>query len=327
MAQLGYRFNNHLGAVVALGAHGSDPPHWESAWLEGRGQFGATEWTWGAGRQAPSLGPVMTRAGHLDRFGLMPLAKQVVMNGDWIEDGTELGLRRPWAGATWTLNLGVWRGSTFPGSSDGPVAPSLHTGVQFDGMAGEWSVDAFAAQAEPTGRGSRITSSNGTHSHTAPMCDPSLNQIVCFDGRSRLSGLSAEWAGSDWPLTLAGAVMWRTEEGSLESRNGWGRYTGRNRGDWVQGIWHWASAWDLGIRHERLSAKHTLVGPGASLVANEAGLARYAPQRRTTLMFGHRLTPWAEVRVEGGRETAGAQSARFMALRWVLQWDRSVARQ
>jgi hypothetical protein len=37
---------------------------------------------------------VVAPAGHLDRFALVPLAKQASFGHDWIDDGVQLGWRR-----------------------------------------------------------------------------------------------------------------------------------------------------------------------------------------------------------------------------------------
>ena len=325
VAQLGYRFTREFGVELAVGAHGSDPAHIEAAWLQGRGTADAVDWTLGAGRRTPSQGPVMTYAGHLDQFGLMPLAKQAVTNGDWIANGSELGLKGHADAVDWTADLGVWSGSTFPGSTGSPAAPAMHLGAGGDVAGGDLTADGFVALFRPSGRGSRISSTTGGHTHTAPTCDASLNQVVCFDGHSRIGGVSVQWQGRDWPLALSGAVMWRQEDGSLESRNGLGQYSSRIHGDWLQGIWRWAPQWKVGARVERLSATQSLIGPGALLLASEAGLDGYSPQRRATAMLGFNHDSWLGVHLEGGREVAGQKTVRFVALRLLLWWDHGFA--
>lgn len=323
---LGYRLTPTWGAELALGAHGSDPIHVEAVWLQAKGLYGGADWRFGAGRQSPSLGAVMGQAGHLDRFSLMPLAKQAVSNGDWIEDGLELGLKHPIGDADGSLDIGLWSGRLFPGAVPGAAAPSLHAGLTWDSdEAGDLSLDAFAAQLRPAGRGSRASSLSGGHSHSPPSCDASLTQVVCFDGRSRIAGLSVQWQAPSWPLTLTGAVMWRKERGTLQSRDGEGQYSARNRGDWMQASWRFGVPWELGLRHERLMAVQSLTGAGASLVANEAGLGSYAPLRRSAAMLGWNINSWSDLRLEAGRETAGPQAARFVALRLLLRWGQSLA--
>lgn len=326
VAQLGYRFDQTLGAQLAIGAHGKDPLHVEAAWLQARGFSRSMDWTVGVGRQRPSLGKVMTRTGHLDSFGLMPLAKQALTDGDWIEDGLEASLKRQMAGLDWTLDAGVWRGRSFPGGAASSANPAVHLGAVGHHDAGEWAVDAFVAQLKPQARGSRIFNATGAHTHAAPVCDASLNGVVCFEGRSRLLGVSAQWEGRTLPVTVTGAMLWRNEQGSLISRNGQGQYDGRNRGEWLQAVWRMAPAWDVGVRLERLKADQSLMGAGASLVASEGGFGNYSRLQRQIAMAGYALAPWADLRLELGRDSASVTAARFAALRLVLQWDRSFSK-
>jgi hypothetical protein len=327
--ELGWRADAAWSAEAALGVHDSDPVHVETAWLQRRGVLASvpgSTWTLGAGRRGPALGATVGAAGHLDRFGPMPLAKHAAMNGDWIDDGIELGLQQPWAGVDWTLGLGAWRGRSFPGSRGAPAAPGLHLGAARDTAAGDWMFDAFIVQLKPPGRGSRLVATTGGHSHTAPVCDASLQAVVCFGGRARVAGISAQWT---WPapaLTLAGALLWRDDDGLLQSRDGVGNYQGRVRGGWAQLLWNGAAGWDAGLRLERLAARQGLAGPGATLVAAEAGLGAYAPQRRSTATVGWAVTDWATWRLEAGRESADNNAVNFFAVRLLLQWATLFAR-
>jgi hypothetical protein len=318
--QFGYRFDETFGAHLALGLHDGDPVHVESAWLQARGSHAGIGWTLGAGRERPPLGPVMTYAGHFDAFGAMPLAKAAVTNGDWISDGVRLGAEGAWHDIGWTLDLGLWAGQTFPGARPGAASPSMHGGVEWDALGGEWSFDGFVALLDPAGRGSRVVAADIGHSHEAPRCDASLADVVCFEGRSLIRGLSVRWEGRGLPIGLAAAVMWRDEDGTLQSRNGRGAYDSSNRGDWVQALWRPAAGWEAGVRHERLAAAQTLVGPGANLLAAEAGLIAYRPQQRTTAMLGYLPTSWAELRLEAGEERAGERLSRFVSFRLIARW-------
>jgi hypothetical protein len=323
VAQIGHRLTEHLGGYLALGKHDEDPVHVEAAWLQARGSVGDVGWTFGLGRERPALGPVMTLAGHLDRFGAMPLAKHAVTDGDWIENGAALGATGHAGPLAWTLDVGVWAARAFPGDRSASPAPSLHAGTRWTGAGGEWSVDGFMAWLAPSARGSRTVSTTGAHSHVAPRCDDALVDVVCFDGRSRISGLSVQWAADTLPLTVAAAVMWRDESGSLASRNGLARYEGSTRGDWIQALWRLPADWEAGIRHERLAATQSIVGAGASLLASETGLNGYAPQRRTTLKLSRALATWIEAGLEVGEEHAGSVSSRFVSLRVLARWDRT----
>jgi hypothetical protein len=322
---LAYRLTPVLDAQLALGAHGADPAHVETAWLQAQVDSGdgpALKTSLGVGRKGPSLGGVIGPAGHFDRFGAMPLAKAAVLNGDGIDDGAELGFAQVRGELRWQGHLGVWSSQTFPGSADSAAFPSLHTGVQWLGAVHGFSADAFTAQLKPQGRGSRLANAPGGHTHTAPVCNANLQDVVCFDGRSRITGLSAQWVlKAARPLTIELATLSRDEDGTLQSRNGVGQYAAQTRGDWLQAVWAFAPQWQTGWRAERLQAQHTLTGPGALLVAAEAGLNAYAPQRRLSALISHAARPWLQLSIEAGRESASQQSARFVALRLVMHWQ------
>ncbi|MDT9001059.1 hypothetical protein RQP53_17405 [Paucibacter sp. APW11] len=326
----GWRFNPAWSAELAVGAHGRDPSHLEAASLRWQQQRGALAWSLALGRQSPAQGPVIGPAGHLDRFGLMPLAKAAQTDGDWIADGLQASLQLPLAGLDWRADLGLWSGRgvpgrMFPAGQDSPVAPSLHLGLSGDGAWGDWALDAFAADIQVRSRGSRFISSSGAHSHQAPACDTALNQVVCFDGDARLRGLSAQWRSAPLPLSVSAALLWRNESGDLQSRNGQGSYRGRNRGGWLQALWQLAPAWEAGLRHERLSARQALIGPGANLLALDAGLDRYAPLQRSSLMLAWRCADQATLYLEAGQERAdanGGQRSSYTAVRLALSWER-----
>jgi hypothetical protein len=322
---LAYRLNKVVDAQLALGAHGADPAHVQTAWLQAQGGGGygpALQISLGVGRKGPSLGSVIGTAAHFSRFSAMPLAKAAVLNGDGIDDGAELGFAQLRGQLRWQGHVGVWSSQTFPGSAGSAAFPSLHTGVQWLGAAQAFSADAFTAQLKPQGRGSRLANAPGGHSHTAPVCNASLQDVVCFDGRSRITGLSAQWVlKAARPLTVELATLQRDEDGTLQSRNGLGQYAARTQGDWLQAVWAFAPRWQTGWRAERLQAQHTLTGPGASLLASEAGLNAYAPQRRLTALISYAARPWLQLSIEAGRESAGQQNARFVALRLVMHWQ------
>ena len=322
VVDVGWRLNNTWGASLALGQHGSDQAHVEAALLQGRWQTAHDDWQLSAGRQKPELGSVMTPAGHMDRFALVPLAKQMAVNGDWIDDGVQVGWRRDGPEQRWSLDAGLWNGQVFPGASSGSVVPAMHAGWR----AGDWTVDGFVARFEAQGRGAQINSSTGAHSHTAPACDALLKQMVCFDGTSSLAGLSARWDSHQWPLTVSAAGWLRRDAGTLYSANGSGQYSGNNTGSWVDAVWRFHPKAEWGVRTERLVAEHRLSGPGATLLATEAGFNAYLPARRTALMLGYSPTDTVDLRLETGLESVAGMEARFVVLRLVARLDFLFAR-
>ncbi|MDD2547344.1 MAG: hypothetical protein PHI55_13845 [Burkholderiaceae bacterium] len=310
------RLNEALGASVALGKHGSDPTHIESAWVQWRHDTPTQSadhrqwWLLTAGRQRPALGTAMGQAGHFDTFGLMPLAKQMALNGDWIDDGLELGWRQEGPQGRFSADLGLWKARVFPGGEGAGPVPSIHLGW----AQGPWAIDGWAARFTPTQRGSLVRSHIG-HSHAAPECTAQLRQVVCFGGASTVAGASAVWRGAqsalEWPLTLTASGWLRDERGSLESANGLADYQARNRGAWVQGLWAWAPGWETGARLERAWSTQVLQGPGATLIAKETELAAYRPAQRAGAVLAWQIHPKARLSAEWGREqAAGGPSER-----------------
>jgi hypothetical protein len=315
---LAARLDDTWGAQLVLGQHGSDPIHTEAAWLQARHDAEEAVWLLTAGRQQPALGAVLGGAGHLDRFGLVPLAARMAVNDRWVDDGLQLGWRSDSGTSRWQMDAGLWRGQVFPGSAQGGAVPSLHLGW----AQGPWALDAVAARFKPQGRGSAVGGTAG-HSHNAPVCDANLTQVVCFSGQSPVAAASLRWSGPDaapaWPLTLTAAGWLRRDAGTLTSANGQADYHAHNRAGWLEAQWHLHPQWQLAWRGERLSAKQTLTGPGASLLAVETQIKAYAPITRHSLVLAHNPVPWAKVYLETGQETASSHRASFVALRLVLE--------
>lgn len=318
VAEVGWRLNDTWATSVAIGQHGSDQAHLEAAWVQARRQTPSGHWQLTAGRQRPELGPVITQAGHLDRFALMPLAKRMAVNDDWVDDGLQLGWRSAGtADVQWSADAGVWKGQVFPGSSAASAAPALHLGAS----RGDWRLDGFAARFSPQGRGAQINSATGAHSHSAPLCNAALKQVICLDGTSDVAGASLRWDSRQWPVSVSAAGLLRRDSGSLTSANGGAQYRGDNRGGWVDAVWRFHPKAQVGVRTERIEASHRLSGLGATLLSTEAGLSAYAPLRRNALMLGWRVNDNVDIHLETGRENALGSSARFSALRLVVRTD------
>lgn len=315
---VGARLHPLLGLSVAVGRHGQDPTHFEAAWVEAR-PAADSAWSFGLGRLRVPLGPVVTEAGHYDRFLQTPLVKRAAFHGDWIEEGGNLAWRvAPGSGPMGLdgLDLGLWRASTFPGGDGASPAPVLH----LQGQAGPVRWDGFAAWMRPEGRGSFARPASGLpgvgHQHRLPDCTESLRELVCFDGEVRLIGGSLQWtpAGApDWRFVAAG--LHRDEDGQLFGRNGDVAYRGRAWGGWLEAQWRWRPGWELAWRGEGLKARNTLEGPGASLLARDAGLLPDRGSWRQALALGWAPTPSLRLSAEAGRESLAGQAQTVLALR------------
>ena len=310
----GMRFSEHFGATLAIGWHGSDAGHVEAAWIEAR----RNSFNLGLGRNRVPLGPVVTPAGHMDRFALMPLAKQAAFDGDWIEEGLNLRWRHAGPGEL-EVDAGLWRAKAFPGVDDSNAAPALHVG----GYLGNVRLDGFVARVKPEKRGTAIQQTSDGHSHAAPTCAESLTGLVCFDGASDIAGASARWHAATQPLEISVAGIMRRERGDLYSSIGDTDYSGETRGGWIEAAWTLRPEWIVLLRSERLVAEHNLTGFGASLVARDAGfLPDPGATTRHALAVAWLPRKDMTLTAEIGSERADGDSNAYAGLRflWTGDW-------
>lgn len=315
----GWRLHPQWAAYAAVGQHDADTTHVEAAWVRydlasAHGGLGVNVQL---GRAQPQLGSVMTKAGHLERFSLMPLAKRLAFDGDRQDEGIQMGAQHQGSDWTGTLNAGLWRGQLFPGSQGARPAPSLHLGV----ARGRWQGDFFAMAFQPDGRGALVQGDSGVHTHNAPDCSSLVAGVVCFAGRTRVMGSSVQWDDHDWNVTVQGAYWLRNDQGTLRSVNGVAAHSAHYRGGWVQTAWQPHADWELGWRSERISARLALDGAGASWLAQEARLSVTAPVRRDTILLRWRALPYASISAQFGREVHNSHTVNFSVLRLVLQGD------
>lgn len=314
--ELGLRANAAWSAGAAFGWHDSDPPHVEDAWLQWERDIGDDSIVLRGGRQALPTGGVVAGGGHFDRFGAMPLAKRVVVGGDWIDDGLDLRWERnhdgPWPWLE-TVGFGLWRGHAYPGGPGMPPAPALHARV----AAGGWTADLFATRLQPTRRGAYIQNERSGHTHATPDCDRSLVGITCFDGRSDVVTLGLRWQ-TPWPgWTLQGAGLLRRDAGTLWSASGEARYRGNTGGGWIDVVWQATPSLELALRGETVRGVQRIDGAGALAVATDAGLLGSTRIRRVAGSAGYALRKGLRLSVELGSDRVGPRHDDFAALRLV----------
>jgi len=258
----------------------------------------------------------------MDRFALMPLAKQVVFNGDWLDDGVQASVYSEGDGWLWQADAGLWRGQVFPSAQGASPAPSLHLGL----MRGDWRSDVFAVSMHPTGRGALVANGNGAHTHAAPQCDATRSGVLCFNGDSLLAGGSLEWVSHDVPISIQTTVWMRDDTGQLSSVNGLAQHSGRYRGGWLQAMWKVRDAIEVGARAERIGATLELNGAGASLLATEAGFTGSSPIQRHTAMAAWQALPELSLSMEVGVEKANTTNVEFVIFRGVWRWGHAFDR-
>ena len=323
--------NDGLALRLVAAWHDRDAVHLEAAGLVLPLALDAGHLTLALGREAVPMGPVIDAAGHLDLYGQPTLAQHATVDDAWIDDGLRLRWDHDARRGPRTLQAGLWRSRAFPGGPAGPAAPSVQAQAGWD----DWTLDLFAARLTPEARGAAARTAGATgHVHGSLDCRRSLQQRVCFDGRSSLAAASLAWQPAGRPWQAATALMWREEQGALYSRDAEVAWAGRTTGAWLDLRWTPRPGWVLGWRGERLVPRHTLSGPGAAAVADSAGLTDAAPTTRHTLALGWAVRPGWRLSLEVGRQhttdsaaqatSPVAQTRSHVALRLVvdgLGWE------
>ncbi|RVT51421.1 hypothetical protein [Rubrivivax albus] len=298
--------NDGLSLRLVAGWHDRDDAHVEAAGLVLPLALDDSHLTLVLGREAVPMGAVIDRAGHLDLYGQPTLAQHATVDDAWIDDGLRLRWDSDARRGLRTLQFGFWRARAFPGGPAGPAAPSVQAQAGWD----DWALDLFAARLEPEARGAAARSLGATgHVHGSLDCRRSLQQRVCFDGRSSLAAASLAWQPAGRPWQAAAAWMWRREAGALYSREAEVAWDGRTQGGWLDLRWTPRPGWTLGWRGERLVPRHTLTGAGVATIADDAGLADAAPTTRHTLALGWTLRPGWQLTLETGRQRTAAAGA------------------
>jgi len=313
---LGLRADAQWSARLGYGWHDSDPAHVEDAWLQWQRPLGEGRLQLRGGRQAVPTGRVVAGGGHFDRFGAMPLAKRVVLGGDWIDDGLDLRWQRgeddrwPWLQS---LGVGVWRGRAYPGGAGMPWAPALQARVG----AGGWQAQLLAMRLQPSRRGAYIQNALSGHTHARPDCERSLVGITCFDGRSDVLTLGLRWDTPWTGWTLQAAGLWRRDVGALWSASGDAHYRGNTGGGWLDVIWQPSDRWQLALRGEGVRGVQRVRGSGALAVATDAGLLGNQRVQRLVASAGYLLRDDLRASVEAGVDRIGSERESFAALRLV----------
>ncbi|MEK8032909.1 hypothetical protein AACH06_18975 [Ideonella sp. DXS29W] len=322
VADLAGRVAPALAWQWAMGLHDRDDPHVEAAWLDWRVSDAVYL---GAGRNTVPTTPALSQAGHLDRFAAVPLAKRALFDGNWTDDGIVLAWRPAEPAAGWRpsrASVGLWRGQAFPAGGREPesIGDLPITASAGWVLAEAWSLDAFVARMTPIARGRLVQADGAGHTHGSPTCEDTLTGRACFDGRVNLWGGTLAWRpNADWALSATALV--RHESGALYSSGGDANYRGRLQGWWADAVWRLDTDWELAARAERLAARHDLRGPGASLVAADAGLQGNRPSSRMSLAatwLGIEGVRWS---LEAGDDHVGADENPYVMLRAVWRFS------
>ncbi|HLO93201.1 MAG TPA: hypothetical protein VK195_02695 [Burkholderiaceae bacterium] len=314
------RLDGSWAVQATLGGHDREPAHWETARVAGRWSLGRGEVRASLGRDTVRAGPVIDQAGHYDELSQTPIAKLASTDGAWTDDGLRLGWHEvSGSDGLNAIELGLWRGRSFPGGAGGPAALTMH-------LQGRWhhlEANLLAGHFEPEGRGAAAHSAaGGGHSHGALDCRRSLQQRVCFEGRVDLLQGSLAWSTHDQRWQLRGALLAKRETGALASTSAAAGWQSTQWGGWadVRGPLRTGLRWLL--RVEGLRSDQELAGPGAATLARAAGLEGAVHPWRSTFGLIQSLPQGWQLSGELGRERNGLGRNDFAVLRLVWRGQR-----
>ncbi len=305
-----------VSATFAVGFHDDGEHHVERAWLgyQAQGQYGTAATpghAFGVGRRPVPLGDMMGGDGHVEAFGLDPIAKRVAFDGDWIADGANLRINGSSGRLDWQLDAGWWRSDSFPAGSEKAGGPVIHLGLSLPAS----QADVFVARADVRERGAFIDRGVSGHTHGSPSCSGSGLQVLCFEGAATLFGASAAHRFDDLPLALSAAAIVRREHGDLSGTNGSTRYRATVTGGWLDAAWFVSADDTLTLRLEHAQAKNSVRGSGASAIARDAGLLPALDASRASVSWVRQLNRWTWVAAELGKERASGDDIGYGLIR------------
>lgn len=277
------------------------------------------------GRFLSAIGYLNTQHAHAWDFVDAPLAYQAFFGGHHRSDGVQL----KWVAPTDTfveLTAGLSRGDAFPGSErnrNGAGSVSLGARVGGDlGASASWRAGLSYLRSKSADRVYEDSDSTGT------------DVVNAFTGDSRTAVLDGvfKWApGGNSRTTsfkLQGEYFWRREQGSLaydldnaSLGTASGNYRSRQSGWYLQGVYQFARAWRVGLRHDRLSAGTPTIGlvsAGTLTAADFPRLQTWSP-RRTSVMADYSLSEFSRLRLQLADDRAQpGRSDRQLFLQYIM---------
>ena len=309
----------------ALGWHQGEPMHLERLRLSHRTPRRQGDWLWQLGRMDAWHDRALADAGHFDIWVPTPWAKEALLGGDTGGDG---------GGLSWSAqdraDLPAWI----------PVSAGLSAfrrAQQADGPDRPWQWQAHGAwklgttrwglslaQGDVRDQGTpTATVGSAAHSHGALDCRQSLAQRVCFTGHQTRLALSAQWQSPSQPWQALGVWVQARQRGELSTRDAVVDWRSLTSGGWAQLTHAFAPGWQAGVRHEWLHVDQRLSGPGATLLAREAGLSPDSAPQRVALVLSQQFRHHWQWGVELGRQQGrGLADGSYGLLR--LSWQPGV---
>jgi len=201
-----------------------------------------------AGRFFSGIGYLNSFHAHSDDFADRPLPYQAFLANQYKDDGMQIRWLVP-AGTFLEIGAEIMRGDAYPASgaeNSGRGAYSLFAHLGGDvGDSHSWRFGASHLYAEVSERSAE---------------DEDTGLVSLFMGESELYGIDFvwKWAPDGNPTVrnfkLQGEYFWRDESGIFESEGTQQQYRGDQSGWYLQSVYQFAPAWQLGYRHDRLDA-------------------------------------------------------------------------
>lgn len=218
------------------------------------------------GRQHVALGRQNLAHSHNWTMGVEPLVMRASVADGWRDDGLDISWQHE---NGWYAGAGIYKGESFPSNqASGLNAVSTRLGWQQDDNYIEGSVAHFNVSGRGTAQQTALT-----HSHSQASCEQATANIVCFEGKSQVAVLAAQWRLPHYKITLNGEAWLKQEQGDLFSTTSQVDYTGLITGGWLMADYQFSPQLHSYLRLENLQGEHDLVGANAALVANEAGIS------------------------------------------------------
>jgi hypothetical protein len=282
-----------------------------------------------AGRFFSGIGYLNEIHQHAFDFVDFPLVYQAFFGRNFADEGVQLKWLAP---TPLFLEFGAefGRGRNFPASDRnkngiGSGTGFFHLGGDI-GASHAWRVGASYIRTSPKDREFESVDSMG------------LPATDAFSGESKTWGLDFVWKyapqgnATVTNFKLQGEYFWRKEDGSLSFDDSAGadlfglisdRYSSRQWGWYLEGVYQFAPRWRMGLRHDRLNSGDVdigLVQNGPLTGADFPLLASHDPERKT-IMLDFSPSEFSRFRLQYARDESRFQGTDH---EWFLQYIMSL---
>lgn len=249
--------------TVALHEHdGSTETEVEEAFVQTLGL------PWGislkAGRMLPIIGYLNEHHLHVDYFVERPLASQVFLGGEYVDDGVQASIVLP-TDLYLELGGGVFAGNSYPATRDDEVGSATVYG-RMGGDIGEdlsWRVGLSWLHAQPKAREPELHDHDEEVDHDDVEQHDHLEPVV-FDGDSDslVTELKLQWLptgnSKEQLFELLGEFFVRREDGLFSTDEVVSDTQVSQQGWYLQAVYKFLPEWSVGYRRDQLYSDSSL---------------------------------------------------------------------